>query len=219
MTFGAPAFLAALALIPLLRAAHLWLRRRRRRFVVRFPATAVVAAVIPRAPARRRWLPPALLALAAVALTLALARPETTIAVPVERASVVLITDASGSMRAGDVAPTRLSAAQSAAESFLERVPESLLVGFVSYSDAPETIVEPTLDRIALRSALSALVANGGTATGDALTVALDRLEARRAGDGRVAPAAIVLLSDGKTTAGSDPVEAARRAGGLDIPI
>jgi Ca-activated chloride channel family protein len=219
MSFAAPVFLLALALVPLFAGAYLWQRRRRRRFAVRFPAAAVVAAVSARTPAWRRWLTPLLLGGAAVILTLALARPQATVAVPVERASVMLVTDASGSMRATDVAPTRLSAAQNAANSFLDRVPETLLVGFVSYSNSPDTVVEPSLDRVPVRSALTALQANGGTATGDALDAALDRLEARQTEDGEVAPAAVVLLSDGKTTAGGDPVQAARRAGALGIPI
>ena len=219
MSFAAPGALVLLALLPLLAAAYVALRRRRRSYVVRFPATAVVAAVLPRSPGWRRWLAPALLAASAVALTLALARPQATVAVPVERASVMLITDASGSMRAEDVAPTRLQAAQSAAQRFLDRVPDSLLVGFLSYSNAPMTLVQPTADRVPVRSALAGLRADGGTATGDALTTALDLLEARRTDDGRVAPAAVVLLSDGKTTAGADPVEAARRAGALGIPV
>lgn len=219
MTFASPAFLLALALLPLLLAAYLWQRRRRRRFVVRFPAAAVVAAVAGRTPAWRRWLAPILLGGAVAVLSLALARPQATVAVPVERASVMLVTDASGSMRASDVAPTRLNAAQSAAQRFLDRVPASLLVGFVAYSNSPDTVVEPSIDRVPVRSALSGLSANGGTATGDALNAALDRLEARQTDDGRVAPAAVVLLSDGKTTAGANPMEAARRSGELGIPI
>ena len=219
MTFAAPGALILLALLPLLALAYVLLRRRRRSYVVRFPATPVVASVLPRSPGWRRWVAPALLAASAIALTLALARPQATVAVPIERASVMLITDASGSMRAEDVSPTRLRAAQNAAQRFLDRVPDSLLVGFVSYSNAPMTVIQPTADRLPLRSALAALRADGGTATGDALTTALDLLESRRTDDGRVAPAAVVLLSDGKTTAGADPVEAARRAGALGIPV
>jgi Ca-activated chloride channel family protein len=219
MSFASPGALVLLALLPLLAVAYVLLRRRRRVYVVRFPATAVVAGVLPRSPGWRRWVAPALLSASAIALTLALARPQATVAVPVERASVMLITDASGSMRAEDVAPTRLQAAQSAAQRFLDRVPDSLLVGFVSYSNAPMTVVQPTVDRVPLRSALAALRADGGTATGDALVTALDLLEARRTDDGRVAPAAVVLLSDGKTTAGSDPIDAARRAGALGVPV
>ncbi|CAA9461222.1 MAG: von Willebrand factor, type A [uncultured Solirubrobacteraceae bacterium] len=219
MSFAAPGAFVLLALLPLLAVAFVLLRRRRRAYVVRFPATPVVASVLPRRPNWRRWVAPALLAASAVALTVALARPQATVAVPVERASVMLIFDASGSMRAEDVAPTRLQAAQSAAHRFLDRVPDSLLVGFVSYSNAPMTVVQPTVDRVPVRSALAGLRADGGTATGDALVSALDLLEARRTDDGRVAPAAVVLLSDGKTTAGSDPVEASRRAGALGVPV
>ena len=171
------------------------------------------------APAWRRRVPPALLACAALLLAVALARPQASVAVAVERASVMLVTDESGSMSATDVAPSRLDAAQQAARSFMDRVPDKLLVGFVGYSSAIQTQLEPTVEHDTIKSAIDGLRADGGTATGDALTAALDRLEARRGKDGRTAPAAIVLLSDGKTTDGTDPLTAARRAARLRIPI
>jgi Ca-activated chloride channel homolog len=219
LSFASPLNLLAVLIVPLLAALFAWERRRRRRFPVRFPGAAVVAAVASTTSAWRRRLPPALLGLAAVALAVALARPQATIAVPVEQASVVLVTDKSGSMSAVDVAPTRLAAARGAAERFLDRVPDELLVGFVGYATAPESAIDPTLDHDAIRAALAGLQADGGTATGDALSSALDRLQARKGSDGAVAPAAIVLLSDGKTTDGTDPVEAADRARKLGIPI
>ena len=86
-----------------------------------------------------------------------------------------------------------------------------LLVGFVGFSSQTNAVVEPTLQRDEVRSALDALQADGGTATGDALDTALDRLEARRGKDGKRAPAAVILLSDGKRTEGSDPLAAAER--------
>jgi Ca-activated chloride channel homolog len=132
---------------------------------------------------------------------------------------VVLVTDGSGSMAADDVSPSRLAAAQRAAERFLDRVPEELLVGFVTYSSQVDAVIEPTAEHDLVGAAIDTLRAEGGTATGDALSAALDRLEARKGDDGRRAPAAIVLLSDGKTTEGSDPLAAARRAGQLDIPV
>jgi Ca-activated chloride channel family protein len=160
--------------------------------------------------------PPALLSLALAGLVLALARPEATVAVPVERASVVLVTDTSGSMEATDVAPSRLSAAKAAAERFLDRVPDELQVGLVGYSDAAHTVQAPTQDRDAVRAALAGLAANGGTATGEALAGALRALGER----GEDAPpAAIVLLSDGATTAGRDPRSVAREAGSADVPV
>jgi Ca-activated chloride channel family protein len=219
MSFAAPLNLLALLAVPLLAALWAYERRRRRRYAIRHPAAAIAAGAARRTPRRRRLVAPLLLMLAAAAMAVALARPQTTIAVPVERASVMLVTDESGSMLAGDVAPSRLEAAQAAASSFLDRVPDRLMVGFIGYSATVKATVEPTTERDGVRSAIGALNADGGTATGDALTAALDRLAARRGTDGSVAPAAIVLLSDGKRTAGSDPLVAATRAAKLGIPI
>lgn len=218
MRFAAPAFFAALLVLPAVAVFWVLARRRRRRFRVRHPAAAVVASVAGSVPAWRRRIVPALLALSAVCLTVALARPQATVAVPVERASVLLVTDQSGSMLADDVKPTRLRAAQQAATSFLDEVPDRLLVGLVGYSNVVQSAIEPTAEHDTVKAAVERLAAEGGTATGDALGTALDRLEARKSG-ARTAPAAIVLLSDGKTTEGADPLEAADRAGKLRIPI
>ena len=219
MTLAAPTYLLALLAIPLVAAAYAVARNRRRRLAVRFPATAVFARLDGSRPRLRRIVPPALLAAAATTLAVALAKPERTVAVPVEKASVVLVTDESGSMSATDVDPSRLAAARSAADTFLDHVPKSLLVGFVGFSSQTNSVVEPTTAHGRVRDALADLSADGGTATGDALTAALDRLEARRGKDGKRAPAAVILLSDGKRTEGSDPLVAAQRAKQLGIPI
>jgi Ca-activated chloride channel homolog len=217
MSFAAPLFLLGLLIIPLGAAAQLLAQRRRRRFAVRFPGAPVVAAAAPAAPAWRRQVPAALLALAAAGLVTALARPETTVAVPVEQASVVLVTDTSRSMEATDVAPSRLSAARSAAERFLDEAPEDLRVGAVAYSDVARILQPPTVEHEQVRGALAGLVADGGTATGDGLDAALRSLEPEQGG--RRPPAAVVLLSDGESTTGSDPLAAAREAGRLGVPV
>lgn len=219
MSFAAPVNLLALLGIPLVAALWRAARRRRRTFAVRYPGASLVASVVGSAPGWRRRVPPVLLAASAVALALAFARPQRTVAVPVEQASVLLVTDKSGSMLADDVAPTRLQAAKSAARTFLSSVPSSLQVGFVAYANTVEGLLEPTRERSPVKAAIDALQPNGGTATGDALNAALDRLEARKGADGTRAPAAIVLLSDGKTTAGSDPLAAAGRARRLGVTI
>jgi Ca-activated chloride channel family protein len=219
MTFAAPTYLLALLAIPLVAAALVVSRGRRRRHALRFPAAAVLAGVAGRGSRVRRLAPPALLAAAAAALAVAAARPQATFAVPVEKASVVLITDESGSMSATDVAPSRLAAAESAAEGFLDKAPKSLLVGFVGFSTQTNVVIEPTQDHDQVKAALQGLQADGGTATGDALSAALDRLAAQRGKDGKRAPAAVILLSDGKTNQGSDPLAAARRAKQLGIPV
>jgi Ca-activated chloride channel family protein len=217
MSLASPIYLLGLLVLPLVAAAYAVARRRRRRFAVRFPAAAVFASI--RQPRLRRALPAALLAAAAAMLAVATAKPQATMAVPVEKASVVLVTDESGSMSATDVDPSRLEAARSAAKSFLDRVPDKLLVGFVGFSSQTNAVVEPTLDRTPVKSALDALQPDGATATGDALDAALDRLAARRGKDGKRAPAAVILLSDGKRTQGGDPLAAAQRAKQLGIPV
>jgi Ca-activated chloride channel family protein len=219
MSFAAPIFLLALLLVPLGIAATVAARRRRRRYAVRFPATGTVAAVMARTPRWRRRIPATLLALAVTALAVALARPQTTVAVPVEEATVVLITDTSRSMGAEDVDPSRMEAARGAARRFLDRVPDELRVGLVAFSSTPHTVERPTRDRGKLDDILGSLVADGSTATGDALDVALDTIGDRRKGSKRRPPAAIVLLSDGKTTEGKDPIGIARRAAAEKVPV
>jgi Ca-activated chloride channel homolog len=216
MSFQAPIFLLGLAVVPLALAALALARRRPARYVVRFPAVPTLAAVAPKSPRWRRFVPPALLCLALAGLALALARPETTVAVPVERASVMLVTDTSGSMAATDVEPSRLDAAKNAAERFLDRVPDELRVGLVAFSDAPNTVQRPTVERNPVRAAVDRLQANGGTATGDALDGALRALGARNEDS---PPAAIVLLSDGATQAGRDPADVAREAADAGVPV
>ncbi|HWK29167.1 MAG TPA: VWA domain-containing protein [Solirubrobacter sp.] len=216
MSFQAPLFLLGLIAIPLALAALWRARRRPARYVVRFPAAATVAAVVGRSGRVRRIVPPALLCLSLAGLVTALARPEATVAVPVEKASVMLVTDTSGSMEATDVSPSRLAAAQAAATRFLKRVPKSLQTGLVAYADAPYTVLRPTQDRAQVETTVQSLAASGGTATGDALASALQALGTR---DKKSPPAAIVLLSDGASQTGRDPAEVAREARTAGVPI
>ena len=216
MSFQAPLFLIGFVAIPLALLALWAARRRPAKYVIRFPATATLSAVVGRTGRARKIIPPALLALSLAGLVTALARPEATIAVPVERASVMLVTDTSGSMNATDVSPSRLAAAQQAATRFLDKVPKSLQTGLVAYADGPTTVVRPTQDHEQIKTTLNALQADGGTATGDALDAALTALGAR---DKKSPPAAIVLLSDGASKTGQDPATVAQKAKSLGVPI
>jgi Ca-activated chloride channel family protein len=121
-------------------------------------------------------------------------------------------------MAAEDVKPTRLDAARGAAETFLKRVPDGVRVGLVGFSSVPHTSLAPTLDRETVSVTLSALEADGGTATGEALAAALQMVE-QQTRTGRRPPSAIVLLSDGATTEGRDPVEVAREARRANVPV
>lgn len=216
MSFASPLFLAALVLVPLALGAQLLARRRTRRYAVRFPGVATLAPLLPRVPSWRRQAPLALFLAALTAFSVALARPHATVAVPREQASIVLVTDVSRSMLAEDVQPSRLEAARDAAQRFLDEVPDEARVGAVAFSTEPHTVEAPTDDHSEIASLIDGLAADGGTATGDALEAALKLVDGPA--DKRP-PAAIVLLSDGETTTGRDPVEVAREARRLKIPI
>jgi Ca-activated chloride channel family protein len=121
-------------------------------------------------------------------------------------------------MSATDVAPDRLTAAQQAALTFVDRLPKATRVGVVAYADGPDGVQSPTTDRSVVKGTIQAQNAVGATATGEALQTALDQL----APNGRATKrptSAIVLLSDGKTTTGRDPVGVAQIAKRLKIPI
>ena len=216
MSFQAPAFLLALLLVPLAALAYAVAQRRRRAAADAFASPAVRASALPRTPGWRRHAPMTLYGIALTALAVALARPEATIAVPAEQATIVLAIDRSGSMRATDVAPTRFEAMQAAANRFLDRVPRRVKVGAVAFNSKTDVLEAPATDRVPLRTAVEALTAGGGTATGDAIDASLELI--RRGGPDRP-PAAIVLISDGESTSGRDPLDAAREAASLGVPV
>ena len=218
MSFQAPLLLLTLLALPvavLLYRAH---ARRAERGAAAFASPALLDSVAPRRPGWRRHAPYALYALALAGLAVALARPEVTVAVPDERASIVLTTDTSGSMQATDVPPSRLVAAREAGLDFLDGVPRAVKVGAVIFNHTVKSIEQPATDRAPVRQALERLRPSGGTATGEALASSLGLVE--QAGSrGRPAPAAIVLLSDGASTHGRDPLPLAEEAARLRVPI
>jgi Ca-activated chloride channel homolog len=218
ITFASPIALLGLALIPIAMLLQRMFRRRAQKYAVRYTGVGTLREVLGTTPIWRRHLPAALALLAMACLVLALAKPNRTVAVPAEQASVVLVTDHSRSMMATDVAPTRLEAARSAALRFLSKVPGPVRVGAVAYSDAPDAVQAPTTRRDDVRRIINGLIADGSTATGDALAAALEGISRDRK-NGRRPPAAIVLLSDGKTTTGRDPLQVARLAGRAKVPI
>ena len=219
MRFGEPLFLLALVLVPLALLAYRRHERDRRAAAAAFASPGLMASVAPSTPGWRRHVPLAFYGVALAVLILALAKPQKTVAVPVERASIMLTTDYSGSMQSTDVPPSRLAAARSAAENFLEQVPDSVRVGLVAFNQSARLIETPSTDRQAIRDALAALKPSGGTATGEALAVSLAALTRETDAAGVRAPAAIVLLSDGKSVKGRPPAQLAARAKELKIPI
>jgi Ca-activated chloride channel family protein len=216
MSFASPVALLALAVIPAAIAVYLLMRRRRARYAIRFTAISTLREAGAAAPSWERHVP-AGLALAAIALlVIALAHPRVTHRVAIGEASMMLVTDHSGSMAADDVQPTRLTAAINAANTFIDQLPSSVRVGVVAFSSSPDAAQAPVPNHAMARGIIDGQSPGGGTDTGNALQLALQLLRGAQRGH---PPSAIVLLSDGAANAGPDPVLVARVAARERIPI
>jgi Ca-activated chloride channel homolog len=224
MSFREPTVLLGLALLPVALLAYLAVQRRHVRGAAAFGNPALLPGLMTARPGWRRHLPAALLALALAAMIVALARPQRSVAAPQRAATVVLVNDVSGSMRADDVSPNRLTAAVNSAKVLADKTPDNFRLGLVTFADFAEQRVAPTTDRGAVDGALERMVADGGTAMGDGLARGLQSAQTpvpTQDGSGtRKLPAIIVLLSDGKNTLGAnDPRDIARQARQARIPV
>jgi Ca-activated chloride channel family protein len=214
VSFESPSVLWVLAALPLLLVAYLLFHQHRNRRAEPFATAHMMPNVVPASPRWRRYVPLALYLLGLAVLILAVARPQRAMSVPRERATVVLAIDSSRSMEATDVPPTRMEAARSAARSFLDDLPSRFQVGVVSFARRARILSRPTVDRVSLGFALDSLEPKPGTAIGDGLMAALDSRP-----EGRDVPLVVVLLSDGDNTTGTDPLEAAERAAGMNVKV
>jgi Ca-activated chloride channel family protein len=228
VSFQYPAALLLLAFVPLTALIYLAAQRRRRRYAVRFTNMELLGDVVSDTPSWRRHIPPLFYLLAVAALALAIARPHETVNVAKRKATVVLVTDSSGSMQATDVKPTRLAAARNAAKGFVDETPQKVDLGFITFNSASQLLVPPTSDRERVKGALDTLRAGGGTAIGSAIETSLGalapQLKKEKANQGKTAkksspPAVVVLLSDGTSTTGTPPLRAAKHAKDLNVPI
>jgi Ca-activated chloride channel family protein len=219
MSFAVPVVLVALVAIPLLVACYLRNEPRRARAAAAFVAPQLAPSVAPNRPGWRRHLPMAVFALALAVLIIAAARPQSSEAVPVNDAAVMLANDTSSSMGATDVSPSRLAAAERADRTFLAHVPSSVRVGLLEFTVNATVLQSPTTDHALVSRALADLHAYGHTAIGNAIQLATRILTGLRGPDGKRVPSAIVLLSDGGSFLGVNPLLAARQAAAQHIPV
>jgi Ca-activated chloride channel family protein len=241
VTFGQPLFLLTLLVVPLAILGYVLLERRRARYAVRYTNLAVLETVVG-GRQWRRYVAPVLLLLALATLCVGVARPRVHTTVAEERATVILVVDASGSMQATDVKPSRLGAVQEAVRLFLRHVPSRLRVGMIVFAGEPQVAAPPTTDRGLVNDAVDALgyfPGYGGTAIGDALGAAVElgkraigqtgnapgqtiayRLAASPPTTGGHSLVSIVLLSDGSQTRGLlQPLDGAQRAKEAGFPV
>jgi Ca-activated chloride channel family protein len=224
VSFGEPILLFGLVLVPLAALTYMAMQGRKRREAATFANPALMPNLVTARPGMRRHLPPLLLMLALAAMVIALARPQRTVASPERAATVMMVTDISGSMNATDVEPNRITAAVNSAKRLTDELPETFRLGLVTFSDFAEQRAAPTTDRAVVKGALERLSAVGGTAMGLGLQRGLEAAmqpvaNADGSGTSRL-PAVLVLLSDGKDTQGGiAPTEVAQKARAAGIPI
>jgi Ca-activated chloride channel homolog len=223
MTYEWPILLWSLALVPIFLLLYVLAQYRRRTYALRFTNLALLRDVVGRRPGLRRHIPPLLFLLGVGALLFSLARPSAVIAIPRDQSDVMLVVDTSGSMTATDLRPSRMVAARLAAEKFVQALPPNTRVGLVEFSTRARLASPLTRDRAVVLSAIKGLEADGGTAIGDGLALALDvfrreavQVSASTSGaapsTSENTPGTVVLLSDGASSAGQPPQQAATRA-------
>jgi Ca-activated chloride channel family protein len=250
MTFIWPSLLwSLLLLLPLLVAAYLWLLRKRRRSPVRLASLAVAKAALGKGPGWRRHVPPLLLLLAVATLLVAMARPLAVITLPLAQRTIILAMDVSGSMRATDVLPSRIVAAQEAAKAFVNDLPREVRVGVVAFAGTAAVVQAPTASREDIIAAIDRFQLQRATATGSGIILSLatifpdagieisqatgqrnmpgpldekkdkDKKEFTPVAPGSYESAAIIMLTDGARTTGPDPLEAAKMAADRGVRV
>jgi len=243
MTFLTPEALGLLVLLPVAVAAYILILRRRSRAAVRYSSLAPVKAALGTGQKIRRHVPPALFLAALAAMLVALARPAAVVTLPTDHETVILAIDISASMRAEDVKPTRLAAAQTAAKTFIAGTPRSMRVGIVAFAGSAALVQPPTANRDDARAAVDRLQLDNATAIGSGILASLKAIfpdqefelpgwgapaglpgepkkEAREpVPPGSYKSAAIILLTDGQSTVGPDPLEAARLAAARGVRV
>ncbi len=245
MTFLWPDLLWLSLAAPALVASYVLLLRRRKKAALRYASLALVREALGPGPGFRRHVPPLLFLLAVVLMLLAVARPTAVITLPSHHDMVILAMDVSGSMRATDVQPNRLVAAQAAARAFVAQQPRRTRIGVVAFAGTAAVVQAPTHSREDILAAIDRFQVQRATAIGSAILVSLKlifadvefdlrssdpRPDALRRGTpldpgggperpafqpvppGSHESAVIILLTDGRTTTGPDPVAAARMA-------
>jgi Ca-activated chloride channel family protein len=226
--FEHPWFFLFLLVIAGLVGLYVIVQYARQKRVLRFANMELLESVAPKRPTRWRHLSAILLIASLVLLTIAMAGPTHDVRIPRNRAVVMLTIDVSQSMRATDVEPSRLAAAQEAAKQFADQLTPGINLGLIAYAGTATVLVSPTTNREATKNAIDKLQLADRTATGEAIFTSLQAIATVGAvigGGDTPPPARIVLMSDGKETVPSNPdnpkgaFTAARTAKDQGVPI
>ena len=173
INFAWPELLWLLVLLPLLVGLYIWLLRRKNKAAVRYANLGMIKEAMGVGAKYRRHVPPALFLLALAILVVAMARPSATVLLPTQKQTIIMALDASGSMRAKDIEPSRLVAMQNAAKQFVADASPRTKIGIVTFASTASLVQPPTNDREAINAAIDRIQLQRATATGSGLIVSL----------------------------------------------
>jgi Ca-activated chloride channel family protein len=220
VSFESPLVLVALVVVPVLVGLYVVRERRRQAYTARFTTPGLLPNLVDATPGWRRHLPLALFIVALAAMIVGVARPHASVRVQREEATVLIAIDSSLSMSSQDIRPSRLIAAQRAAQAFVDGMPKKFRVGVIGFTGRAYVAVPPTEDRVLVRSALRSLKSGHGTALGDAVALGNRLARVERTSDGKIPPTAMLVISDGAQKSGrTTPTTAAVQARSLHIPV
>lgn len=176
MTFLWIDILWLLLAAPVLVAAYIYLLRRRKKFPLRFTQLDTIRQALDGRSRFKRHVPPALLLISLCLLIVAAARPSAVVTLASRGGTIIMAMDVSGSMRAADVNPTRITAAQVAARSFVKARAPQIRVGIVGFSGDAFLVQAPTTDTHDLEAAIDSLRPQFTTAIGSAVLTSLQTI-------------------------------------------
>jgi Ca-activated chloride channel family protein len=233
MEFLWPISLYLFGLIPLLILAYIWILRRRKPYAVRYSSLSLVREALPKRSSWRRHLPFALFLMALSSLIYALARPVQLVTLPASNATIILAIDVSRSMCSTDILPSRLEVAKAAAMTFVENQKSNTQIGIVAFAGFAVLVQPPTTDTVLLQETIRNLTTARRTAIGEGILTSLDALSEIDSNitspfsgippvpypPGEYAPAIIVLLTDGASNTGAEPLLAAQAAADRSVRV
>ena len=255
MTFIWPEMLWLLAAVPALIATYLFLLRRRKKSALRYANLSLVKEAMDAGRRFRRHIPPVIFLAALTVLIFAMARPSAVVTLPTQHDTVILAMDISGSMRATDVEPNRITAAQAAAKSFVADQPRRTRIGVVTFAGTAAVAQAPTDNREEILAAVDRFQLQRATAIGSGILISLKAIfpdaefdlrssnprrdpardslrpapldparESEKTAFKPVPPgsygsAVIILLTDGQSNVGPDPIESARMAADRGVRV
>ena len=173
MKFLWPEMLWLLLVVPALVAGYFYLLRRNQQASLKYANLSMVKEAIGAGQRFRRHIPPLLFLLALIAMLVAVARPAAVITLPSQHQTIILAMDVSGSMRAVDVQPNRITAAQAAAKGFVAEQPSNVRIGVVSFAGTAAVVQVPTHNREDIIGAIDRFQLQRGTAIGSGIIVSL----------------------------------------------